>query len=193
MSTPVVPKPRGRPRLHEASLNRDRILSTASQLLAAGAADVNMRAVASALEVNAMALYHYFPNKQALRDALVEQAFAPLFAIRPRLVKLRDPERRLWLLATTYLRCATRALPLTRHLAGRAGAPLAMDFTALFDETLGIPMSKSSNAQLRDVLVDYLHGVALAGPKTATRALTSGWPILMSGFHAHLALNVGSH
>ena len=56
-------------------------------LVSAGASDVSMRAVASALGVNAMVLYHYFRDKQALRDAMVEQAFAPLYSMHHRLGK----------------------------------------------------------------------------------------------------------
>lgn len=147
---------------------------------------MSMRAIASALGVNAMALYHYFSSKQALRNAMVEQAFAPLFALRSRLAKLPTAELRLRLLANTYLRCAATALPLTRHLAVRGGAPLAEAFGVLFDEAIGNPTPASASTALRDVLVDYLHGVALAGPKNAAKALGAGWPVLMEGVRQHL-------
>lgn len=186
MKTQAKPKQRGRPKLDASLLSRERILSTAGQLIAAGASDVSMRAVASVLGVNAMALYHYFSNKQALRHALVEQAFAPLFALHPRLAKLSTPELRLRLLAKTYLHCAARALPLTRHLAVRGGAPLTSIFSTLFGEALGDPAPASGHMALRDVLVDYLHGVALAGPRNAAKALDAGWPVLMVGIRRHL-------
>lgn len=186
METPISPKQRGRPRLDAPHLSREHILLAAGNLLGAGANDVNMRAVASALGVNAMALYHYFSDKQALRLALIEQAFAPLLAVRPRLVKLPSPERRLHLLAQTYLRCAAKALPLTRHLAERGAAPLAMVFSELFEEALGNPTGNCIHSVLQDVLVDYLHGVALAGPRHAAKALDAGWPVLMAGVRQHL-------
>ncbi len=168
-------------------LSRERILFCAGQLIAEGANDVSMRAVASALGVDAMALYHYFSDKQALKAALVEQVFAPLFAIRPRLKKLHTPELRLRLLADTYLRCAARALPLTRHLAVKGGAPLVQGFSALLDDALGMPASDQPGAAAaRDVLVDYLHGLALAGPRPAAKALNAGWPYLMGGIGPQL-------
>lgn len=145
-----------------------------------------MRAIASALGVNAMALYHYFSDKQALRHALVEQAFAPLLAVRPRLAKLPTPELRLQLLAKKYLFCAAKALPLTRHLAVMGGTPLATTFSELFDEAVGHPAPASGHAALRDVLVDYLNGAALAGPRYAAKALDAGWPVLMTGVRRHL-------
>ena len=154
MKTQATPKQRGRPRLDASLLSRERILSTAGQLMAAGASDVSMRAVASALGVNAMALYHYFSDKEALRYALVEQAFAPLFAIRPRMAKLPNRELRLQLLARKYMLCAAKALPLTRQMALRGGTPLATKFSELFDEAVGHPAPASGHAALHDVLVE---------------------------------------
>ena len=186
MKEQTCPKPRGRPRRDVPLLSRERILATASQLMAAGAGDVSMRAIASALQVNAMALYHYFGSKQALRNAMVEQAFTPVLALRPRLAKLPSAEQRLRLLAHTYLRCAATAMPLTRHLVLRGGAPLAEAFGVLFSEALGDSRPASAANPVRDVLVDYLHGVALAGPRSAASALEAGWPVLMEGVGRHL-------
>lgn len=186
MKLQVHPHPRGRPRRDASWLSRECILSAAAQQIAAGAGDVSMRALATALGVRPMALYHYFSDKQALKHAMVEQAFAPLFAMRSRLMKRPTAEDRLRLLATTYLRCAATALPLTRHLAVRDGAPLVSAFSALFDEALGTHATASASKALRDVLVDYLHGAALAGPRNAARALDAGWPLLMEGVRRHL-------
>jgi len=189
MKTQLLSKQRGRPRLDAPALSRERIVSAAEQLLAAGADDVSMRAVASTLGVNVMALYHYFSNKEALMHALVDQAFAPLFAIRPRLAKLPTPELRLQLLAKKYLLCAAKAVPLTRHLAVRGGTPLATTFSELFDAALGNHASAPGHAVLSEVLVDYLNGAALAGPKQASKALEAGWPVLMDGVRRHLERN----
>lgn len=38
---------------------------------------------------------------------------------------------------------------------------------------------------MRDVLVDYLHGVALASPKNAAKALEAGWSVLMQCIRLH--------
>lgn len=186
MTVQTYPHPRGRPRRDAAWLSRERILAAATQQIAAGAGDVNMRALAQGLGVRPMALYHYFSDKQALKQAMVEQAFAPLFALRPRLVKRSNAEDRLRLLATTYLRCAATALPLTRHLAARDGAPLVWAFSALFGDALGTLATTPAGTALRDVLVDYLHGAALAGPRNAARALDAGWPLLMEGVRRYL-------
>lgn len=134
-----------------------------------------------------MALYHCFNDKQALRHTLVEQAYAPLFALRPRLAKLPTPELKLRLLAKRYLLCTAKALPLTRHLAVRGGSPLATKFSELFGDAIGNLAPPSGHTALRDVLVDYLNGAALAGPRHAAKAFNAGWSVLMAGFRQYLA------
>jgi hypothetical protein len=54
-------------------------------------------------------------------------------------------------------------------------------------QACGKPAVASSDAaRARDVLMDYLHGAALSGPKAAERALTAGWPLLWGGLQAAL-------
>lgn len=187
MQAPIQSKKRGRPKLDVIPLSRERIVAAAAQVLATGAADVSMRAVASELGVHVMALYHYFRDKQALLDAMVEQAFAPLYDLRPQLLELTTAEHRLRLLASTYLGCVAEAVPLTRHLALQDGAPLTTMFNSLFDTAVGSGSPPSAaKAAMRDVLVDYLHGVALAGANHAAKALKVGWPVLMGGLKPYL-------
>ena len=187
MQALVHSKKRGRPKRDAIPLSQERIVAAAAQLLATGATDVSMRAVASVLGVQVMALYHYFGDKQALLDAMVEQAFAPLYDLRPQLVELTPAEPRLRLLASTYLECAAKAVPLTRHLALQDGAPLTTLFNELFDTAVGDPSPPpATKAAMRDVLVDYLHGAALAGAHHAAKALEAGWPVLMGGLKPYL-------
>jgi AcrR family transcriptional regulator len=176
-------KPRGRPKRDDQALSRDRILSTAMALVLGGASEVSMRGVASALGVNVMALYYYFRDRQALHEALIAHSFEPLNGLHKRLERLPAGEPRLRLLADTYLRCAAQALPLTRYLALKGGESLSTCFDRLFVLALGKPSPHAPSVlTMRDVMVDYLHGAALAGPKTARRSLAHGWPVLMSGF-----------
>lgn len=61
-----------------AGLSRDQILDAAFALVdARGLAGLSMRALAAELGVEAMSLYHYVPNKDALIDGLVERLFVP--------------------------------------------------------------------------------------------------------------------
>ncbi len=191
MSTPssrATPgRRRGRPAASAPRLDAAQIVSAALAALEAGQADVSMRGLAAALGVDPMALYHYFPSKQALVDALIDQAFAPLDGLAPRLARLPDRMQRLQRLAQAYLRCVTPLPQLTRQLARHGGGRLAARFATLFEQACGQPVAPDSPAaRARDVLVDYLHGAALSGPKSAERALAAGWPLLWGGLQAAL-------
>jgi TetR/AcrR family transcriptional regulator, tetracycline repressor protein len=70
-------------------LDRDAILAAAVALVDRdGLAALNMRALASALGVGTMSLYHHVPNKDALLDGLVEVLLAD--------IELPDPGAGTW-------------------------------------------------------------------------------------------------
>jgi TetR/AcrR family transcriptional regulator, tetracycline repressor protein len=61
------------------ALNRERVLAAALQVLDRDAVDgLTMRALGRELDVDPMAVYHYFPNKAAVLDGLVEAVWAEL-------------------------------------------------------------------------------------------------------------------
>lgn len=63
----------------DTALTRDVILQTAAQLIAQhGVEAFSMRKLASLLGVNPMAIYYYLPNKEAILQAVVEQALSAL-------------------------------------------------------------------------------------------------------------------
>ena len=69
MTTPT------RPDADRPGLNRDRVVDTALAIVDRDGLDgLTMRRLASELGVEAMSLYHWFPNKAAILDALVEAA-----------------------------------------------------------------------------------------------------------------------
>lgn len=150
-----------------------------------------MRSTAAALGVDPMALYHYFPGRAALLDALVEQAFAPLDPLAAQLEQLPDAASRLRRLSEVYLACVVSAPQITHQLARQGGGALARRFDALFRQALQIqgPGDAGADAMAAQaVLVDYLHGVALAGSPEAPRALERGWPVVISGLGTQLQL-----
>jgi AcrR family transcriptional regulator len=64
-----------RPDADRPGLNRDRVVDTALAIVDRDGLDgLTMRRLASELGVEAMSLYHWFPNKAAILDALVEAA-----------------------------------------------------------------------------------------------------------------------
>ncbi len=69
----------------EGSATRRRILQIALSLMSQRGVDgTSMRDLASACDLNVASLYHYFPSKRELLEAvLVEQGFLPIHAPRP--------------------------------------------------------------------------------------------------------------
>ncbi|MFD9887848.1 TetR/AcrR family transcriptional regulator C-terminal domain-containing protein [Amycolatopsis sp. NPDC059027] len=72
---------RARPR---AGLTRERVVDAALEFVDEhGVAALSMRKLGAALDVEAMTLYHYVPNKDALFEALVDRLTAPLGDVLP--------------------------------------------------------------------------------------------------------------
>ncbi len=66
------------------ALSRERIVRAAIELADSdGLGAVSMRAVARALGVEAMSLYHHVANKEDLLDGMVDAVFAEFYAPRP--------------------------------------------------------------------------------------------------------------
>jgi AcrR family transcriptional regulator len=71
------------PRARER-LTRDRILAKAVEMLdAEGTAALSMRRLSAELGIEAMSLYHHFPNKQAILGGVVETIMAEALAASP--------------------------------------------------------------------------------------------------------------
>jgi AcrR family transcriptional regulator len=72
------------PRAQPAPLSRERIVQAAlDEVEADGLAGLSMRKVAQRLGCEAMSLYHHFPSKRHLLDALVEHAIGSVVVPEP--------------------------------------------------------------------------------------------------------------
>ncbi|MER6893289.1 TetR family transcriptional regulator, partial [Amycolatopsis sp. NPDC000740] len=72
---------RARPR---AGLTRERVVDAALAFVDEhGIAALSMRKLGAELGVEAMTLYHYVPNKEALLDALIDRLVSALAGIAP--------------------------------------------------------------------------------------------------------------
>jgi len=75
--------------------SRSAILTTAWRLFARqGLAGITMRRIAERNRVTPMALYRHYPSKEALVDALIDEAFAGWEA---RVAAIAEPDPRAWL------------------------------------------------------------------------------------------------
>lgn len=169
---------RGRPAADDSVLTVDRIVDSALSELEAGR-DLSMRGLAAKLAVDPMALYHHVAHKQALLDAVLDRAFQAMDRLPRRFARLTDPLERLRALSDCYLRCVAPLPQLTRRLARGSAGPVHLRFAQLFADALGHGVKLGTSQETaRDFLVDFLHGVALAGPKQAPSALRRAWPLL---------------
>jgi AcrR family transcriptional regulator len=123
-------KPRRRPKkkvVPREPVTRERALRTAMTLADAGGLEaVTMRAVAEALRVEAMSLYHHVPNKDAILDGMVDLVFAQMelpradldwkTALRRRTRSVRDVlVRHPWALRIVESRRSPGATTLEHH------------------------------------------------------------------------------
>lgn len=125
-----------------------------------------MRALARSLQVDVMALYHYFPTKQALLDAAVLAAFAPLHDSDVLIDHEPDLSQRLERLAALYLNVIQRYPGLTLEIAaGRVSADsVVAHVDALFARAIQpLELTAEDVRKAGHVFVDYLHGFMLGG------------------------------
>ncbi|MBZ9749590.1 TetR/AcrR family transcriptional regulator [Deinococcus sp. HMF7604] len=187
MTVPLPPRRRGRP-ARGAGLTEDTVLTAALTLLERDRAAFSMRALARTLQVDVMSLYHYFPTKEALLDAAVLTAFAPLEEADPFLEGEPTCAGRLERLAALYLGVVQRYPGLTLEIAaGRVpAAPVVARFDALFAQAVRpLSLTAEETQSAGQMLVDYLHGFMLGGPaageawRFAVRVFAQGlrhWP-----------------
>lgn len=152
-------KKRGRPKANQEKLTEKTIVESAKVLLKEDSKIPSIRKVAGTLEVAPMAIYHYFPNKNALLErvttSLMEEIYKPL------------PDAN-WIEELTTL-CKSY-LQLLRDYSGLLEIFLSMSsdgpaqiFTDRFQLILK-PYQLTENELQNSLylLVDYLHGYALA-------------------------------
>ncbi|GAL26068.1 transcriptional regulator TetR family [Vibrio variabilis] len=66
----VKPKKRGRPEKGKDGLSQERIVETAKAMMKADGKIPSIRALAKELNIDAMAIYHYFNNKDSVLEAV---------------------------------------------------------------------------------------------------------------------------
>lgn len=179
---PADPAPeRSRQRLEPT-----RILVAAAKLVESSGADFSMRELARALDVDPMAVYHYFPNKTALLQALADHHFSKLGGLEmPK--RTKTPRARLRFISQAYVELAAAAPMLTVVMARDPGvrAGVAGHFAGLFTTAVeGLGLSDAQAAIACAVLADYLNGFAMAGLPATDRSLIEGMDFLYRGLAA---------
>lgn len=154
----------GRPQGSGEILSRERILKTAIQLIEAqGVEDLSMRKLAAALEVNPMAIYHYFENKEALLMAVVEVVFAN-FRVPPLENATWEEEVRHF--AHTYYALVLKHHRLVMYVVGDLNlvsqATSYVNNESIYDTFFRAGLRTEQEVlDATSVIVDYLHGFSM--------------------------------
>lgn len=155
----VKQKGRGRPAGKANGLSSDLILERALALLNEDGKVPSIRRLATALQVDPMAIYHYFANKGALLEALIRSQVESICQPTGHLTWQGQLDE----LAMSYL-------GLLQANAGLLETMLSMDSTGpaqVFSQRYGkivapLQLDPSIEKSSLDLLADYLHGFALA-------------------------------
>lgn len=155
----VKQKTRGRPQGSKSQLSAEAILTTAKTLMLVSSKMPSIRALAGELNVDAMAIYHYFANKNALQEAIVVSLIEQIAEADPS----QTWQQQLSQLCLSYV-------SLLHQYPGLLETVLKMESTGpanVFIERFAIivaplNLNPATSKDALDLLADYLHGFALA-------------------------------
>ncbi|RTR29740.1 TetR/AcrR family transcriptional regulator [Shewanella atlantica] len=155
----VKERKRGRPMASAGQLSREVIVDKAKELMCIEGKVPSIRKLANGLQVDAMAIYHYFENKNALLEAITLSLIEAIY--QPEASQQWQAE--LKQLSLSYL-------GLLQQYPGLLETMLAMTTdgpAAVFIERFQVAVTplNLTDATLKnslDLWVDYLHGLALA-------------------------------
>lgn len=155
----VKTKKRGRPGADKLQLTAEVITVRAKELLLEDGKIPSIRKIAGTLDVDAMAIYHYFANKQALLAAvtvsLVREIYQP--------VDNGDWQEELQRLCLSYVQLLKAYPGLLETLLTMSEEGPAEVFAQRFRLALmPLQLSDTDIKNALDLLADYLHGFALA-------------------------------
>lgn len=177
----------GRPRRAAHALDSASILHAALALLEEQGEAFSMRALAQRLDVDAMAVYHYYAGKDELLLALMAQRFAALDPRQPPFTRRQSPQRRVLALCALYLELVSSTPCFVRLMARGlvTQADVAERFTALFELALdGLELDRKTRLRGHDTLVDFLHGHALAGRPASETQWHASVGLILAGMEA---------
>jgi len=151
-------KKRGRPYNKQRHLNEELIIYMAKALMREQGAIPSIRGLARALDVDAMAIYHYFDNKNSLLNAILTSLMDSLYFPQKHL----PWQESLFLLSESYLNLLKNYLGLLETLVAMPSDGPMTVFAEHFNKIitpLNLPAQKQKNAFL--LLLNFLHGLAL--------------------------------
>ena len=155
----VKQKKRGRPASHTEQLSQQAIITKAKSMMLSDGKMPSIRALASAISVDAMAIYHYFKNKDALLEAITVSLVSEIY--QPNVED--DWQQALFALSSSYLNLLQQYSGLLETLLSMQSTGPAEVFVSRFNLILKpLDLDETQQTDILCLLVDYLHGFALA-------------------------------
>ncbi|MBW3694503.1 TetR family transcriptional regulator [Vibrio sp. T187] len=155
----VKEKSRGRPKKNDHQLSGEKILGEAKSLMKQTGKIPSIRGLAASLNVDAMAIYHYFSNKNALLEAittsLIEDVYQPQ--------ETCNWQQELTKLSHSYLALLAEYPGLLNTLLSMESQSPAAVFAERYNLIIAsLELDEETQKNGLDLLADYLHGFALA-------------------------------
>jgi AcrR family transcriptional regulator len=155
----VNEKKRGRPAKSQSVLGKKQIISVAKQLMESSGSIPSIRKLSAELNVDAMAIYYYFKNKNHLLEeittSLISDIYCPLSSDNWQLELLT--------LCKSYLTLLERYDGLLATLLTMDADGPAQVFVSRFKFiTQSLSLSVEDENTFLNLLVDYVHGFAFA-------------------------------
>ncbi|WP_135383576.1 TetR/AcrR family transcriptional regulator [Vibrio tasmaniensis] len=155
----VKDQKRGRPKSGSSQLSAERILTIAKSMMRESGKVPSIRGLATELGVDAMAIYHYFKNKNDLLEAITVSLIEEV--AQPELTQ--DWRDNLYRLSVSYLSMLNEYRDLLETLLTMKSLGPMEVFSERFTAVLSpLALTKEQTKNALDLLVDYLHGYALA-------------------------------
>ena len=155
----VNERKRGRPPKKKDGLDKALIVQKAKFLMAEKQGIPSIRALASELSVDAMAIYHYFKNKNELLEVITTSLILDMY--EPKSDK--DWQYELLKLCKSYLKTLDKYDGLLNVLLTMESDSPAEAFTNRFQQIITpLSLKEKERSAFLDLLVDYLHGFSVA-------------------------------
>lgn len=160
---------RGRPSKEKNSLNAELIVGKAKCMMADNGKVPSMRAIAKELNVDPMALYYYFNNKNILLEGVAKSLMSEIYVPRRKL----DWKQELKELSKSYLAILQRYDGLLKTLISMSSNSPADVFISRFNLIVNpLKIRNDQEKAFLNLLVDYLHGFSMALACDSTGELT---------------------
>ncbi|AOT10374.1 TetR/AcrR family transcriptional regulator [Pseudoalteromonas luteoviolacea] len=152
-------KKRGRPQKSQSALSKAAIIRAAKNLMATTGNIPSIRKLSAQLGVDAMAIYHYFKNKDTLLKAITTSLIEDIYTPQ----NTEDWQQELSALCKSYLAILSQYDGLLHTLLSMKSDSPAEVFISRFEQIISVLELDSSQSEVfLHLLVDYLHGFSLA-------------------------------